>query len=143
MRLIHRLWPLVFVAVLCAVITHSLSALDDSKTQCDLNLWFGNQTIKWCSDGPPNVTIKAVNYTGGCNTFPLQGFGGVRLWVNVEKEHVQEMVGFSADNCSLDTPVIFLAEPFLKLGYCGVVCMFVMLYPIASMRVNCTTNVLE
>jgi hypothetical protein len=47
---------------------------------------------------------------------------------------VQEMVDFTTNNCSLDSPMFFLAEPLLKLGHCG------MLYPIASMRVNCTTE---
>ena len=142
MRLIHILWSLIFLVILCVVIAHSVSLLDDNKTQCDLSLWFGNQTIEWCLAGPPNVTVTAVNYTGGCNSLETHGGGGIRLWVNVEKEHVQEMVGFTANNCSWNDPVIFLAEPFLKLGHCGVVCMFVMLYPIATMRVNCTTKVL-
>ncbi len=142
MRIYHICWTLVFLVALCIVIVHTLPAMDKSNTQCDLSLWFGNQTIEWCSAGPPNVTVPAVNYTGGCNTFAQQGNGGIRVWVNVEKEHVQEMVGFTTNNCSLDSPMFFLAEPLLKLGHCGVVCMFVMLYPIASMRVNCTTRVL-
>lgn len=139
MRLVHSSWILVFLTVLHVVIGHSLFKLDNSTTQCDLNVWFGNQTIEWCSAGPPNVTTEAVNYTGGCNSFDSQGGGGIRLWVNVEKGPVQEMVGFTSNNCSLDTPMFFLADPLLKLGHCGVVCLFVMLYPFASMRVNCTT----
>jgi hypothetical protein len=140
MRSNHILWSFIFLTTLCVVIVHSLPTLTGSKTQCDLSLWFGNQTIAWCSAGPPNVTIQAVNYTGGCNTLVQQGNGGIRLWVDVEKGHVQEMVGFTSNNCSLDSPMFFLAEPLLKLGHCGVVCMFVMLYSIASMRVNCTTT---
>jgi hypothetical protein len=79
MRSIYISWPLIFGVVLRVVIVYSLFELDSSSTQCDLNLWFGNQTIEWCSAGPPNVTVTAVNYTGGCNTFSLQGSGGIRL----------------------------------------------------------------
>ena len=130
-------WIFVVGLVLC------LFGVPDVRTaspRCDLNLWFGNQTIAWCSAAPPNITVRAVNYTGGCNPISTaEDQAGIRLWVNVEKGHVQEMVGLAANNCSLNAPVFFLAEPFLKLGHCGVVTMFVMLYPIASMRVNCST----
>lgn len=133
-------WILAVGLVLCIA---SVFSGKTSSTVCDLNLWFGNQTIAWCSSGPPNITFRSVNYTGGCNALAgVEDQGGIRLWVNVEKGHVQEMVGFSASNCSLTGPVFFLAEPFLKLGYCGVVTMFVMLYPIASMRVNCTSTLI-
>ena len=136
-----RIFYISSAIVILIVTTHSLPSLIGDKTQCDLNIWLGNQSIRWCSDGPPNITIPAINYTGGCNTLASAGEGGIRLWIDLNKGRVQEMVGFSVDNCSINDPVFFLAEPLLKLGHCGVVCMFVMLYPIASIRVNCSTTI--
>ena len=139
MQTIHLWWTWILGSVMSVLVVHVLAQRSTANTKCDLSFWLGNQTIAWCSAGPPNITIRAVNYTGGCNPLESEGSGGIRLWVNVEKGHVQEMVGLTTNNCSLENPMFFLAEPFLKLGHCGVVTMFVMLYPIASMRANCTT----